>query len=161
MSCRGVTLQTRAASAADRRRRDRTSPSLAMTAAATASSQPRDDDPVASLSLMTPAVVLGRCAGTASFGGTAALRRAALGMAVRRGLRGRDRWQRGDLEELVDHRGDPLVQHAARLGSGARREEHADRYTDEERTKSGVDDSEHGDLLASGSWAGSPRVRTP
>src|SRR5206468_11034844 len=30
MSCRGVTLQTRAASAADSRRRERTSPSLAM-----------------------------------------------------------------------------------------------------------------------------------
>src|SRR4051794_7786659 len=37
MSCRGVTLQTRAASAAESRRRDRTSPSLAIRIRASAS----------------------------------------------------------------------------------------------------------------------------
>src|SRR3989442_223481 len=56
MSWRGVTLQTRAASAADRRSREMTSPSIGSgassfaprTASETAASQPRVEDPTAS-----------------------------------------------------------------------------------------------------------------
>src|SRR5688572_8240764 len=128
--------------------------SLAFTAAVTASSHPRGEEPVASRSRMTPAAALGRRAGTGSFGGTGALRHRSIGLAVRRGLRWLDWRQRGDLEHLVDQRSEPLVQHAARLGSGARRDERTDHHTDHERTKRGVDESEHDDLLASGSWAG-------
>src|SRR6187397_2721516 len=60
--------------------------SLAFTAAVTASSHPREDEPVASLSRMTPGSALGRRAGTGSFCGADALNDGPLGMPVRGGL---------------------------------------------------------------------------
>jgi hypothetical protein len=54
-------------------------------------------------------------------------------MTVGRSLRRLDRRERRDLEQLIDHRGDALVEHAARFVSGARREKNADHYSDDER----------------------------
>src|SRR6185436_19386884 len=108
--------------------------SLAFTAAVTASSHPREDEPVASLSRMTPGAALGRRAGTGSFRGTDTLDGGPLGLPVRGGLRRLDRRQSRDLQELVDHRADPFVEHAACLEAWPRREEHADHHTDHERT---------------------------